>query len=92
MLEETPIRCGAPVIPAPTQPDIMSSVQQPPPFNSDSVAEWPALLYEFEDCMIASGFSGRNQEGRIRTLLYYMGRKAREVLKRFHLTDAELKA
>lgn len=69
----------------------MSSVQQPPPFNFDNVAEWPAWLDEFEDYMFASGLSERTQEAQVRSLLYCMGRKAREILKTFNLTDAEFK-
>lgn len=76
---------------ASTQPKIMSSVQQPPPFNFDNVAEWPAWLDEFEDYMFASGLSERTQEAQVRSLLYCMGRKAREILKTFNLTDAEFK-
>ncbi|XP_049524625.1 uncharacterized protein LOC125946173 [Dermacentor silvarum] len=66
-------------------------VQPPTSFNFDKASEWPAWVQEFDDYRFASGLNERTQEAQVRTLLYTMGRQARNVFKTFELSEEQSK-
>ncbi|XP_072140815.1 uncharacterized protein [Dermacentor andersoni] len=66
-------------------------VQPPTSFNFDNASEWPAWVQEFDDYRFASGLNERTQEAQVRTLLYTMGRQARNVFKTFELSEEQSK-
>ncbi|XP_072145455.1 uncharacterized protein [Dermacentor andersoni] len=66
-------------------------VQPPTSFNFDNRSEWPAWVQEFNDYRFASGLNERTQETQVRTLLYTMGRQARNVFKTFELSEEQSK-
>ncbi|XP_072144492.1 uncharacterized protein [Dermacentor andersoni] len=66
-------------------------VQPPTSFNFDKASEWPAWVQEFDDYRFASGLNERTQEAQVRTLLYTMGRQARNVFKTFELSEEHSK-
>lgn len=52
---------------------------------------WPAWIEHFGDCRFATGLSERSGEAQVRTLLYTVGRQAREVFSTFWLSEEEAK-
>ncbi|XP_075539201.1 uncharacterized protein LOC142573868 [Dermacentor variabilis] len=67
-------------------------LQQPPPLDFDKTSEWPAWIDHFDDYRFATALNERSGEAQVRTLLYTMGRQAREVFATFELTDDEAKS
>ncbi|KAK8766406.1 hypothetical protein V5799_006813 [Amblyomma americanum] len=66
-------------------------VQPPASFNFDKTSEWPGWILEFDDYRFASGLNERTQEAQVRTLLYTMGRQARNIFKTFNLSEQDSK-
>ncbi|KAK8771421.1 hypothetical protein V5799_025335 [Amblyomma americanum] len=66
-------------------------VQPPASFNFDKTSEWPGWIQEFDDYRFASGLNERTQEAQVRTLLYTMGRQARNIFKTFNLSEEDSK-
>ncbi|XP_064469765.1 uncharacterized protein K02A2.6-like [Ornithodoros turicata] len=69
----------------------IAGLRQPAQFNFIDVTDWPAWRDEFEDYLYASGTQDKPGEVKVRTLLYCMGRKAREILRTFNLSEEETK-
>ncbi|KAK8765126.1 hypothetical protein V5799_032257 [Amblyomma americanum] len=69
----------------------MAGIKPPRPFDFQNVADWPAWLDEFDDYRFASGLHEKPAEGQVRTLLYTMGRKSREILRALNVKDEEMK-
>ncbi|XP_070381681.1 uncharacterized protein [Dermacentor albipictus] len=61
-------------------------LQQPPPLDFDTTSEWPAWILHFDDYRYASGLNERPEEAQVRTLLYTMGRQARDIFATFNLS------
>ncbi|XP_070388960.1 uncharacterized protein, partial [Dermacentor albipictus] len=61
-------------------------LQQPPPLDFDITSEWPAWILHFDDYRYASGLNERPEEAQVRTLLYTMGRQARDIFGTFNLS------
>ncbi|XP_042146534.1 uncharacterized protein LOC121835999 [Ixodes scapularis] len=80
MANETP--------PAPTG---TFGLQQPPQLDFDNTTEWPAWIEHFDDYRFATGINERTGEAQVRTLLYTMGRQAREIFATFDLSAEEAK-
>lgn len=70
---------------------VIPGLQQPPPLDFDKTSEWPAWIDHFDDYRFATALNERSGEAQVRTLLYTMGRQAREVFATFELTDDEAK-
>ncbi|XP_070377043.1 uncharacterized protein [Dermacentor albipictus] len=66
-------------------------LQQPPPLDFDNSSEWPAWILHFDDYRYASGLNERPEEARVRTLLYTMGRQARDIFAPFNLSAEDSK-
>ncbi|KAK8772868.1 hypothetical protein V5799_012599 [Amblyomma americanum] len=66
-------------------------VQPPASVNFDKTSEWPGWIEEFGDYRFASGLNERTQEAQVRTLLYTMGRQARNIFKTFNLSEEDSK-
>ncbi|XP_054924192.1 uncharacterized protein [Dermacentor andersoni] len=66
-------------------------LQQPPPLDFDTTSEWPAWILHFDDYRYASGLSERPEEAQVRTLLYTMGRQARDIFASFNLSAEDSK-
>ena len=71
---------------------VIPGLQQPPPLNFDKTSEWPAWIDHFDDHRFATALNERSGEAQVRTLLYTMGRQAREVFATFRLTGEEAKS
>ncbi|XP_070377458.1 uncharacterized protein [Dermacentor albipictus] len=71
---------------------VIPGLQQPPPLDFDKTSEWPAWINHFDDYRFATALNERSGEAQVRTLLYTMGRQAREVFATFELTDDEAKS
>ncbi|XP_075556582.1 uncharacterized protein LOC142588639 [Dermacentor variabilis] len=71
---------------------VIPGLQQPPPLDFDKTSEWPAWIDHFDDYRFATALNERSGEAQVRTLLYTMGRQAREVFATFELTDDEAKS
>ncbi|XP_075550756.1 uncharacterized protein LOC142584533 [Dermacentor variabilis] len=69
----------------------MAGIKPPQPFDFHNAADWPSWIEEFEDYSFASGLSEKTEEIQVRTLLYTMGRKAREILRSLAVKDEDLK-
>ncbi|KAL3192655.1 hypothetical protein MRX96_058876 [Rhipicephalus microplus] len=67
----------------------MARIKPPKPFDFQNAADWPAWMDEF-DYRFASGLHEKKDEVQVRTLLYTMGRKSREILWSLNVTDEEL--
>lgn len=70
---------------------VIPALQQPPPLDFDKTSEWPAWIDHFDDYRFATALNERSEEAQVRTLLYTMGRQAREIFATFGLTDEEAK-
>lgn len=64
----------------------MLPIRSPPQFNFENSAEWPEWILEFEDYLIASGISEKEEKVQVRMLLYTMGREARKIFASFELS------
>ncbi|XP_075550351.1 uncharacterized protein LOC142583756 [Dermacentor variabilis] len=71
---------------------VIPGLQQPPPLDFDKTSEWLAWIDHFDDYRFATALNERSGEAQVRTLLYTMGRQAREVFATFELTDDEAKS
>ncbi|XP_075548608.1 uncharacterized protein LOC142582583 [Dermacentor variabilis] len=71
---------------------VIQGLQQLPPLDFDKTSEWPAWTDHFDDYRFATALNERSGEAQVRTLLYIMGRQAREVFATFELTDNEAKS
>ncbi|XP_072140830.1 uncharacterized protein [Dermacentor andersoni] len=69
----------------------MAGIKPPQPFDFHNAADWPSWIEEFEDYSFASGLSEKKEEIQVRTFLYTMGRKAREILRSLAVKDEDLK-
>ncbi|XP_077485361.1 uncharacterized protein LOC144095537 [Amblyomma americanum] len=69
----------------------LAGIKPPQPFYFHNAADWPSWIEEFEDYSFASGLSEKKEEIQVRTLLYTMGRKAREILRSLAVKDEDLK-
>lgn len=65
------------------------ALQQLPLLGFDNTSEWPAWINHFDYYRFATALNERSGEAQVRTLLYTMGRHAREVFSTFGLTEAE---
>lgn len=66
-------------------------VQPPTSFNFYKVSEWPAWVQDFDDYRFASGLSERTGEAQVCTLMYTMGRQARNIFRTFELSEEQSK-
>ncbi|XP_077562677.1 uncharacterized protein LOC144178571 [Haemaphysalis longicornis] len=71
---------------------VIPALQQPPPLDFDKTSEWPAWIDHFDDYRFATALNERSGEAQVRTLLYTMGRQAREVFSTFGLTEEEARS
>ncbi|KAL3203251.1 hypothetical protein MRX96_041988 [Rhipicephalus microplus] len=69
----------------------MFAVPAPPAFDFDQTSEWPSWIQLFDDYRFASGLNERSEEAQVRTLLYAMGRQAREIFSTFTLSEQQQK-
>ncbi|KAL3179781.1 hypothetical protein MRX96_037764 [Rhipicephalus microplus] len=69
----------------------MFAVSAPPAFDFDRTSEWPSWIQLFDDYRFASGLNERSEEAQVRTLLYTMGRQAREIFSTFTLSEQQQK-
>ncbi|XP_072146225.1 uncharacterized protein [Dermacentor andersoni] len=69
----------------------MAGINPPQLFDFHNAADWPSWIEEFEDYSFASGLSEKKEEIQVRTLLYTMGRKAREIPRSLAVKDEGLK-
>ncbi|KAL3189922.1 hypothetical protein MRX96_020261 [Rhipicephalus microplus] len=69
----------------------MFAVPAPPAFDFDRTSEWPSWIQLFDDYRFASGLNERSEEAQVRTLLYTMGRQAREIFLTFTLSEQQQK-
>lgn len=69
----------------------MFAVQPPPNFDFDRTSEWPTWSQQFDDYRFASGLNERGEEAQVRTLLYTMGKQARQIFQTFALSDDDAK-
>ncbi|XP_075726431.1 uncharacterized protein LOC142768344 [Rhipicephalus microplus] len=69
----------------------MFAVPAPPAFDFDRTSEWPSWIQLFDDYRFASGLNERSEEAQVRTLLYTMGRQAREIFSTFTLSEQQQK-
>ncbi|XP_037505811.1 uncharacterized protein K02A2.6 [Rhipicephalus sanguineus] len=67
------------------------SLKPPQPFTFDQASEWPAWILEFDDYRFASGLVHQEREMQVRTLLYVMGRQARQIFNTFSLSTEDSK-
>ncbi|XP_070385777.1 uncharacterized protein [Dermacentor albipictus] len=68
----------------------MAGIKPPRPFDFQNAADWPAWMDEFDDYRFASGLHEKPDEVQVRTLLYTMGRKSREILRSLNVKDEEM--
>ncbi|KAL3193921.1 hypothetical protein MRX96_000201 [Rhipicephalus microplus] len=66
-------------------------VQPPTSFDFDKVSEWTAWVRDFDDYRFASGLSERTGEAQVCTLMYRMGRHARNIFWTFGLSEEQSK-
>ncbi|XP_049520589.1 uncharacterized protein LOC119443895 [Dermacentor silvarum] len=69
----------------------MFAVPAPPTFDFDRTSEWPSWIQLFDDYRFASGLNERSEEAQVRTLLYTMGKQAREIFSTFELSEQQQK-
>lgn len=69
----------------------MFAVPAPPTFDFDRTSEWPSWIQLFDDYRFASGLNERSEEAQVRTLLYTMGKQAREIFSTFALSEQQQK-
>ncbi|KAL3182213.1 hypothetical protein MRX96_007419 [Rhipicephalus microplus] len=68
---------------------VILALQQPPPLDFEKRQCGPAWIDHFDDYRFTTALNERSGEARTRTLLYTMGRQAREVFSTFVLTEDE---
>ncbi|KAL3208985.1 hypothetical protein MRX96_052421 [Rhipicephalus microplus] len=68
----------------------MAGIKPPKPFDFQNAADWPTSMDEFDDYRFASGLHEKKDEVQVRTLLYTMGRKSREILRSLNVEDEEM--
>lgn len=68
----------------------MAGIKPPKPFDFQNAADWPAWMDEFDDYRFASGLREKIADVQVRTLLYTMGRKSREILRSLNVKDEEM--
>ncbi|XP_072140251.1 uncharacterized protein [Dermacentor andersoni] len=68
----------------------MAGIKPPRPFDFQNAADWPAWMDEFDDYRFAFGLHEKPDEVQVRTLLYIMGRKSREILRSLNVKDEEM--
>ncbi|KAL3226880.1 hypothetical protein MRX96_024600 [Rhipicephalus microplus] len=68
-----------------------SGLQQSSPLDFDTTSEWIAWITPFDDYRYASGRNERSEEAQVRTLLYTMGRQARDIFVTFNLSAEDSK-
>ncbi|XP_075533767.1 uncharacterized protein LOC142566761 [Dermacentor variabilis] len=68
----------------------MAGIKPPRPFDFQNAADWPAWMDELDDYRFASGLHEKPDEVKVRTLLYTMGRKSREILRSLNVKDEEM--
>ncbi|XP_075744847.1 uncharacterized protein LOC142803574 [Rhipicephalus microplus] len=68
----------------------MAGIKPPKPFDFQNAADWPAWMDEFDDYRFTSGLHEKKDEVQVRTLLYTMGRKSREILRSLNVKDEEM--
>ncbi|XP_037505600.1 uncharacterized protein LOC119381890 [Rhipicephalus sanguineus] len=66
-----------------------AGIPPPTPFNFYQTSEWPEWIMSFDDYRYASEINERTEESQVRTLLYTMGRQARNIFQTFGLTEEE---
>ncbi|KAL3207786.1 hypothetical protein MRX96_039517 [Rhipicephalus microplus] len=64
---------------------------QPPALEFDTTSERPAWIQHFDDYRYALGLNERSEEAQVRTLLYTMGRQARDIFVTFNLSAEDSK-
>ena len=71
----------------------MASYQVPAPahFNFQQPAEWTRWLRRFERFRQASDLEKKSDEKQVNALVYAMGDEADDILRSFHLSDADAK-
>ena len=71
----------------------MASYQVPAPahFNFQQPQEWTRWLRRFERFRQASDLEKKSDEKQVNTLIYAMGDEADDILKFFHLSEADAK-
>ncbi|KAL3225370.1 hypothetical protein MRX96_049237 [Rhipicephalus microplus] len=65
-------------------------LQQPPPLDFDTTSKWPAWIH-FDEFRYTSGLNERSDEVQVRTLLYTIGRQARDIFVTFNLSAEDSK-
>ncbi|XP_075739523.1 uncharacterized protein LOC142784986 [Rhipicephalus microplus] len=65
-------------------------IKPPKLFDFKNAADWPAWMNEFDDYRFASGLLEKKDEVQVRTFLYTMGRKSREILRSLNVKDEEM--
>ncbi|XP_070390988.1 uncharacterized protein [Dermacentor albipictus] len=68
----------------------MAGIKPPRPADFQNAADWPAWMDEFDDYRFAFGLHEKPDEVQVRTLLYTMGRKSREILRSLNVKDEEM--
>ncbi|XP_075560035.1 uncharacterized protein LOC142591620 [Dermacentor variabilis] len=68
----------------------MAGIKPPRPFDFQNSADWPAWMGEFDDYRFASRLHEKPDEVQVRTILYTMGRKSREILRSLNVKDEEM--
>ncbi|KAL3208901.1 hypothetical protein MRX96_038503 [Rhipicephalus microplus] len=69
----------------------MFAVPAPPAFDFHRTSEWPSWIQLFDDYRFAYGLNERSEAAQVRTLLYSMGRQAREIFSTFTLSEQQQK-
>ncbi|XP_075525351.1 uncharacterized protein LOC142557413 [Dermacentor variabilis] len=68
----------------------MARIKPPRPFNFHAAADWPAWMYEFDDYRFAPGLHEKPDVVQVRTLLYTMSRKSREIPRSLNVKEEEM--
>ena len=64
-------------------------VVPPEPFNFAKPEEWTKWIRQFERFRVASGLDTKEEPAQVNMLIYSMGDQADDILKSFHLSEAE---
>ena len=66
-------------------------VTPPDKFNFARPEEWPKWARRFERFRHASGLTEKDDETQVNTLLYAMGDEGEDIIRSFHLAEADAK-
>ena len=66
-------------------------VAPPEPFNFTHPEEWVRWIRRFERFRKASGLEEKAEEAQVNTLIYSMGDEADDILRSFHMSEADSK-